>query len=277
MKYEGNSAIARWREQVISHHEQSIAVQDHFEPNKDFWEGMTGQFKPDSLNHDDVVLQRLIAEFQDCKSILDVGGGAGRYALPLALLKENVTVVDSSRGMLDELGKSMRSMNLQNVRSVFCTWPGPELPMHDGILCSHVMYGIEDILTFVNKLNSHAVKKVVALSFMESPQAHLAMIWGKVHGERRIMLPGVPELMSVLWEADLFPELSVLEILSPHVYRSPEHALTDLRSRLYLNRFTDKDRTLVSLLESQLEEVDGGVSLIRASKRRLCLIKWETS
>ena len=271
------NAITRWRHRVIAHNKQSIDAQKHFDPDSDFWEGLSRKFKDDPFRQNDPVLQRLICEFHDCGTILDIGGGAGRFALPLALLKESVTVVDPSPSMLNELTESSVAADIKNVRSVLTLWEEASLPIHDGILCSHVTYGIEKIEDFITKLNNHANKKIVLLSFMESPQTHLSRIWEAIHGEKRIHLPGVPELMDVLWELNFIPELSLLERRKVPVYESEQDALNNLRSSLYVDPGSDKDYMLMSSAKKHLEYEEGGLSLTGARERVLCLISWNAN
>ena len=279
MKYgfpheKSKNAITRWHNRVIAHNKQSIDAQKHFDPDADFWEGLSRQFRDDPFRQNDPVLKRLICEFHDCETILDIGGGAGRFALPLALLKESVTVADPSPSMLNELAESSAAANIKNVRSVQTLWEEASLPIHDGILCSHVTYGIENIEDFIRKLNCHANKKIVLLSFMESPQTHLSMIWEAIHGEKRIHLPGVPELMDVLWELNFIPELSLLERRKAPVYESEQEALNNLRSSLYVDTGSEKDYMLMSSVEQHLEYEKGGLSLTGSRERVLCLINW---
>ena len=50
---------------------------------------------------------------------IDIGGGAGRLALPLALRKDHVTVIDSSQAMLNELKNISAELNITNVSSIY--------------------------------------------------------------------------------------------------------------------------------------------------------------
>jgi hypothetical protein len=150
-----------------------------------------------------------------------------------------------------------------------------DISVHDGSLCSHVIYGIEDIETFARNINRFTADLVIVLAFMRSPQAHLEVLWELIHGEKRINLPGVPELMEVLWEMGMIPELSILETLGPHIYESRTEALNDLRKRMYVNEGTSKDENLNSLLEFHLTPVEGGLELVGSAGRTMCLVRWK--
>ena len=271
---EFQNALDRWHSQVQRHHSQSIAAQQNFDPNQDFWEGMAQNFKDDPFRKGDPVIDRLEQEFADCGTLVDIGGGAGRLALPLSLSRESVTVVDSSKSMLAELKDSCDEAKIENVYSVFGHWEDAVIDIHEGALCSHVTYGIENIGKFLENVNQFVSKRVVIIAFMKSPQAHLESLWREVHEEERVHLPGVPELMDVLWQLGIAPELNIIEHLGPHIYGSEKDAISDLRRRLYVNQGTRKDEILTRVLNSDLEPTDQGMELANSDGRISCLISW---
>ena len=271
---EFQDAVDRWHSQVRRHHSQSIAAQQNFDPNQDFWEGMAQNFKDDPFRKGDPVIDMLEQEFAECRTLVDIGGGAGRLALPLSLSREAVTVVDSSKSMLLELQDSCEEAKIENVSSVFGLWEDAVIDIHEGALCSHVTYGIENIGKFLENVNQYASKRVVIIAFMKSPQAHLESLWREVHEEERVHLPGVPELMDVLWQLGIAPELNIIEHLGPHIYGSEKDAISDLRRRLYVNQGTRKDEILRRVLKSDLKPTEQGMELANSDGRISCLISW---
>ena len=271
---EFQDAVDRWHSQGRCHHSQSIAAQQNFDPNQDFWEGMAQNFKDDPFRKGDPVVDRLEQEFAECRTLVDIGGGAGRLALPLSLSREAVTVVDSSKSMLLELQDSCEEAKIENVSSVFGLWEDAVIDIHEGALCSHVTYGIENIGKFLENVNQYASKRVVIIAFMKSPQAHLESLWREVHEEERVHLPGVPELMDVLWQLGIAPELNIIEHLGPHIYGSEKDAISDLRRRLYVNQGTRKDEILTRVLKSDLKPTEQGMELANSDGRISCLISW---
>lgn len=271
---EFQDAVDRWHSQVRRHHSQSIAAQQNFDPNQDFWEGMAQNFKDDPFRKGDPVIDMLEQEFAECRTLVDIGGGAGRLALPLSLSREAVTVVDSSKSMLLELQDSCEEAKIENVSSVFGLWEDAVIDIHEGALCSHVTYGIENIGKFLENVNQYASKRVVIIAFMKSPQAHLESLWREVHEEERVHLPGVPELMDVLWQLGIAPELNIIEHLGPHIYGSEKDAISDLRRRLYVNQGTRKDEILTRVLKSDLKPTEQGMELANSDGRISCLISW---
>ena len=274
MTEESDSAVQKWKIQVSSHHAQSIAAQENFDPSRDFWEGMTGGFIADPFRQNDLVLDRLLVEFSECQSVLDVGGGAGRFALALSVHGKDITVVDASQSMLSELKKSCSSFKISEIKSVLSEWEQASVKTHDGVLCSHVAYGVEDIETFINNIICHTNKHVVFLLFNQSPQAHLAESWELVHKEKRINLPGADELMPVLNEMGISPKFSVIQSLSIPIYESKDAALSDLRSRLYVNKGSVGEQKLKSSFDTLFAVNEEGFYLKNAPVKDLCIVQW---
>ena len=176
--------------------------------------------------------------------------------------------------MLLELQDSCEEAKIENVSSVFGLWEDAVIDIHEGALCSHVTYGIENIGKFLENVNQYASKRVVIIAFMKSPQAHLESLWREVHEEERVHLPGVPELMDVLWQLGIAPELNIIEHLGPHIYGSEKDAISDLRRRLYVNQGTRKDEILRRVLKSDLKPTEQGMELANSDGRISCLISW---
>ena len=77
------------------------------------------------------------------------------------------------------------------------------------MLCAHVVYGVADIEPFIRKLERHARERVLILSHTASPLAQVSPFWKLVHGEERTELPTLPELLPVLWEMGIFPNVQM--------------------------------------------------------------------
>ena len=269
------SAVERWKERVETHHTQSIGVQDPSAHSEDFWRPFAAAFKDDPFRTDDPALNRLLREVGPDKTLLDVGGGAGRLALPLALHCRQVTVVDPSDSMLEQLGEGAKGAGITNLTIAKGQWEEVEVASADAVLCSHVLYGVADVVPFIKKLESHATERVLVLMFADSPQGHLAPFWKPVHGEDRVNLPAMRELLDVLWEMDIFPDLEMMAAASTHVFKSREKAVEQLRQRLYVAPDSDQDRRLERALGELLIESSDGLTVRGAGPRRLGLVSWQ--
>ncbi len=271
------SAIELWQRQVKAHHAQSLRAQAGQQPSADFWQPFAPSFQADPRRTGDAVLNRLLRELKPEATLLDVGGGGGRYALPLALRCRHVTVVEPSQSMVQVLQQGTRQADIRNVTAVQAAWEEADLPPADLVLCAHVLYGVEDVEPFLRKLHSHATDRVLILMYMDSPQAHLAPLWKPVHGEDRGNLPGLRELLPVLWEMDIYPELEMLETHGSYEFDTREDAIQEFQRRLYVNPDTEADRRLqqaMHALDALLEQTSDGFLLRGGPPRRLGLLSW---
>ena len=272
---DGVSAIERWRSRVEAHHTQSESVMDEAALSGDFWQRLAPMFRADPRRTDDEALNALLAMVYEDWSVLDVGGGAGRFAVALALKCRSATVVDPSAAMLEQLREAAAEAGADNVSSVHTGWEAARVESADFALCSHVVYGVADIRPFVEKLQDHARRRVALVSFVDSPQSHIAPLWEPVHGERRVNLPALPELMNALWEMDIYPSVTMLSQTRSQRFDSRADALEEMRQRLYVGSDEEKERRLERALGDMLVEVDGGYAMRGARLVRQGVVWWD--
>lgn len=274
---ENQSAIETWRRRVESHHAQSRAVMDEAALSGDFWRSLAPSFRADPRRTDDEALNIISELAESCDSLLDVGGGAGRFAVALALAGKAATVVDPSESMLEQLREAADEAGAtDNVTAVFADWEVADANPADAVLCSHVVYGVAEIEPFVRKLIAHARRRVIMLSFVDSPQASVAPLWEPVHGARRVNLPALPELMGVLWEMGVYPNVRMLTPNPPQTFESEDAALEELARRLFVGESADARARLEAAASDFLERTaDGNLRIIGAKPSRQGAIWWD--
>ena len=249
-----STSINLFRDRVLRHLAQADAAQagpDGLPVDEDGWVGLTGRFRADPHRTGDALVERTASELDPGDTLLDVGGGAGRLALPLALRCRGVTVVDSSHAMLDALRAGAADAGIDNVTAVFGEWQDASVPSADVVLCSHVVYTEPDVVGFVRKLDAHARKAVFMPTFEHGPQTHLGPIWRAVYGEERVGLPRLAELVAVLTEMGLDP--------------SVEH----VRPRMFVRPGTGRD----ALLFQQSCNQSNGLAAQRSGRHQQCCVR----
>ena len=107
----------------------------------------------------------------------------GRFALPLALTCRTVTAVESSHSMCSVLRQTLLEYNIGNVSIIEAGWLEACVEPADIVLCSHVVYAIEEIEPFVRKMDNCAGRLVVTVLFQSPPQTQMYGLWEQVHGE----------------------------------------------------------------------------------------------
>jgi len=85
-------------------------------------------------------------------TILDVGAGTGRLALPLSHHVREVTALDHSPHMLDVLSRNAAAWRVQNIRAVQADWADWRAYPHDIVIAAWSLYRQPRLLDTMQKL-----------------------------------------------------------------------------------------------------------------------------
>lgn len=187
-----------WGDRVRANRAQ-VAVVRRGPERSDFYAPVSAHFVEDPRRTDDRVLDALLGLARPEETWLDIGAGAGRYALPLALAVREVIAVDPSRAMLDALRAGMDEHGITNVRVLEGRWPEVASDLAaDVALIAQVGYDIEGIAAFLDAMERAARRRCVAVMMDRSPATAADVFWPPVHGMARVPLPALPELLALL-------------------------------------------------------------------------------
>ena len=275
------SAIDLWRTMIQAEHAQSDSMRPASPPAAtsptDHWRPYARQFSADPRRSDDAFLNRLLEEISPDQTIIDVGAGGGRLALPIALHCRHVTAVEPSPAMGVVLSSVAEEHQIENISLVRSEWQDARVDPADQTLCVHVLYTIQDISPFVKKLESHSKNQVMVVMYGAPPQSQNYPLWEKVHGTPRLPLPSVPEFREVLRDLGIDAREEPLTAQPARGFDSLDQALVQLSQRLYLGDDGPQRDMLARMLPQELEET-GGVFRIRgAVPLQPWLIRWAGS
>ncbi len=173
----------------------------------DDWAALAQAFQADPRRKLDTLLTKIASLVREDDTLIDVGGGAGRLSLPLALRCREVVVVDPSGGMQSVFEKTAKDAGISNARFVTAGWLEADRIDGDVALVAHVTYFVREITPFVSKLNSAIRRRVLVCVRSVPPPNQIAPFFALAHGEELARLPGHEELMGVLKELDITAEL----------------------------------------------------------------------
>lgn len=143
-------------------------------------------------------------------TVLDVGCGGGRSALPLVPPATELIGVDPRGAMLDEFVAAAERAGVAR-RTIHGRWPdvGDITPVADVAICHHVVYDVADIAPFLAALTAHARLAVV----VELPTRHPMSAWseGLAHFWQleRPTGPTANDFLAVVRELGFDPEVEV--------------------------------------------------------------------
>lgn len=249
-----------WNERVVANREQ-VERHRRVEEATDFYAPVSGRFVRDPHREGDAVLDALLALAEPGEAWLDIGAGAGRFALPLALHVGRVTALDPSPGMLAALREGMAEHEITNIDVVETRWPpsgdDPAVSPADVALIAHVGYDVEPIGPFLDAMEAAARRRCVAVLRERAPAAYAAAFWPIIHGVERVPLPAAPDLLALLRARGAEPRLR--RIAEP-ARRWPDEdtLLAQLRHQLWIGADgPDNDRLVDALRKLALRNEDG--------------------
>ena len=277
------SAIEAWREQILAHERDMTALlggghghgHGHRHGHGHGGGGFSHANRPlDPHRTDDPVLNSLYAILGKDADVLDVGGGAGRYALPLATWARRVTVVEPSEDSVELLKERAAEAGLTNITAINEPWEDAEAPSADIVLCSMVLHHVPDAVPFVTKLQERARDRVVLVEMMETPGALEVPFYERVYGSAPTPLPGLPMVLGLLWAMDVFPDVTMLSAEAAVLDADRDAALEQLRRRLAVEEGTEADQRLLAAVDDLLEETPAGMVVRGVAPRRQAIVTW---
>lgn len=277
----GADALTAWTARVRSNAEQVERVREVPDP-PDFYGPTSALFRADPGRRDEPLLDDLLALARPDETWLDIGAGAGRYALPLALAAREVIAVEPSPGMAGALREGMTEHRIANVRIVEGGWPpsdpttGARIaspPNADVALIAHLGYDIERIGPFLQAMEASAARLCVAILTQRQPSSVADPFWPIVHGEERIPLPALREFLVVLMALDRPFEVRLHE-RPPRAFESEDAAVGFLRRQLWIAEGGAKDRRFVAAVRERLVEREDGFALADQRTLPVGLVTW---
>ena len=243
----------RWKRVVA---DRATLAAGHADPG--YWDRRARSFARSTQARADEFLQVIEPYLSPSKTLIDVGAGAGRHAGPLAGRLEWVTAVEPSQGMRAQIAPR------DNMTVIASTWEDAAVAPADFVICSHVLYGVAEPVSFIEKMNDAARERVFVM-MRESELPHpAAVVRKRLLGDEGPRLPRFSELFMVLLEMGIAPDVRFLRYPMTTHYSDMEEAVVDVRALVGDGWDEAKGRAeLEELLRREGDDLvyDGGIVL----------------
>ena len=262
---------------VRAHQEQSQRLRDpDWHAGQDYAPPSVDSFRADREREDDArVLEVLRSLTQPEDVVVDVGAGAGRFAVPLARRVRQVVAVEPSEAMRTVLARDVQRAGLTNVQVVPHRWDEVWDVRGDVVFAAHVVYPMADIEPFVRRLDAAARRWAAVLVFEAPPLSWLFPFWPAVHGETRLPPPHLPQLIDVVSELGFEPFTVERIDVEPFELGPADLARTKLRRRLYVAPGSATDERLGRAMAELLDDRAGLLVPHTEQPIRVGIVRWQ--
>jgi 2-polyprenyl-3-methyl-5-hydroxy-6-metoxy-1,4-benzoquinol methylase len=250
-------ATEAWAARVRADHEQVDRCREVGDP-ADFYGPHAKRFAQDPRRTDEPALDVLLSMVEPGDTWLDLGAGGGRYSLPLALNARHVHAIDPSPSMLAVLREGMTQYDISNIAVTEGVWPleHGDVPRADVALVAHVGYDIERFGAFLDAAESAVSRRCVVVMRASPSRTPSETLWLEIHGEPRVRLPMLSELLVLLVARGATPEVTLCE-REAWGYDSLETLMEAARQMLWLRPGSDKAERMRALAAERATERDG--------------------
>jgi ubiquinone/menaquinone biosynthesis C-methylase UbiE len=211
-------------------------------------------------------------------TVLDMGAGTGRLAVPIAGRVAHVTALDPSGGMLGILRERMEREGQSNYSCVQMRWEDVEIRRdiepHDVVIAAFSL-GFYDLRAALDKLD-RAAKRAVYLFWhageWRGPEE--MVLYRAVFGEEGALQKGYPDYsfpVNILHDAGIYANVSIYPALWESSYESVDEAV---QNWVTMHCPDIQDRSPVTEFFSRVIRPDASGRLVHSAVRPTAVIWW---
>lgn len=218
-------------------------------------------------------------DLQSKDTVLDMGAGTGRLAVPVAGRVAHVTALDASGGMLGILRERMVAEGRTNFSCVQKRWEdtiiGRDIEPHDVVIAAFSL-GFYDLKAALLKLDAAAKRSVYLFWHAGEWRGPEEMaLYRAVFGEYGVMKKGYPDYqfpLNVLHDGGVYANVRIYPAIWEATYESAEEAA---RHWVTLHSPELKDLSPVTEFFSRVLRRNSSGRLVHSAVRRTAVIWWE--
>ena len=251
-------------------------------PPEDWWAGRAARF---ARSIGDVAaspppgLAAVVERLERHHTVIDVGAGAGRYAVPLASAVRHVTLVEPSPAMAQLAREQFERVGRDNWTLVEQGWLQADgLDPASAVLLANVLNPHEDIEDWIDRALSLARGWLfIVHGSIPEVTPHMQRVARAFHGEERAPQPGISDLIPALHDMDIYPDVVMFERRFARSYADAADAARQIASTLLIESSEDALAHIRALVEPDLRErPDGRVALPTVTAPH-ALLTWRTA
>jgi SAM-dependent methyltransferase len=246
---------------------------------KDFWTPHRARLFSQAIQQSDFparAIKALEPALADCRSVLDVGAGVGALTVPLAKRVEQVTALEPSPAMMEELQTILVRNHLENVTCVQAAWGDIPLASHDLVLVANVAPIFKDLLGFLTAAEPLACR-ALALVQNVGPGAEKFYL-----GELYPLLLGRPyparddylHTLILLHSLGIYANVRIIGYEFDQPFATMQDAAEFWVQQMALTEPAQR-RALIEFLESRLRPA--GAHFIAPMRRQSAVIWWRVA
>jgi FkbM family methyltransferase len=208
-------------------------------------------------------------------SVLDIGSGQGRLAIPISRQVKSVTAIDPSKVMMEFLRENMAKEGAKNITCINKRWedirPGIDIEPHDVVIASHSL-GMFDMQEALKKIDVSA-KRYVYL-FVNVGGRRDDVLSDVIYGERRPSQQlDYIYLCNILHDLDIFANVEIFNSELELQFDSLDDAMNEWR--LVYGIAPERGSALRAYAERTLVKDDNDTSLYLRRKQKIAMIWWK--
>jgi SAM-dependent methyltransferase len=211
-------------------------------------------------------------------TVLDMGAGTGRLAVPLARRVAHVTALDSSGGMLGKLRERMEQAGHRNYSCVQMKWEdveiGRDIDPHEVVIAAFSL-GFYDLGEALAKLDRAAKRSVYLFWHAGEWRGPEEMVlYRAVFGEEGGMKRGYPDYifpLNILHDAGICANVSIYPALWESSYESVDEAV---QSWVTMHQPDLEDRTPITEFFSRVLRKGASGRLEHTAVRSTAVVWW---